>query len=68
MGGEPDTVGGIELYYVSLNGYALNSIHVENLLDLFWVSSLADNFIFLRNYTNLVSHNSVSIWMEMIVL
>lgn len=57
MIGDESTVGELELFYTSLEAYAINQIHVENLIEKYWVANLADTFVLIRNYNDIPTHN-----------
>ncbi len=68
MDGDPDTVGGIKVFFPNLNSFADSELHVENNFSKFWVANLSTNYYLIRNYQEIPTHKKVSIRMEVFIV
>ena len=68
MNADKDSYGHIQLYYTNLSAFADTKLHVENIFEKYWISSLSSNYYLLRDYKDIPRHRKVTIRMEFLIV
>ena len=68
MNAGKDSYGEIQLYYTKLSAFADTKLHVENIFEKYWISSLSSNYYLIRKYKDIQRHRKVTIRMEILVV